>query len=127
MQSTSFQELSMVQPMRSPYTMDVFMARNLSLIAAQSAWSRFYESVSAAIYGKTLFKMIIYQEAWSCVWLVSAIYSKKFYPSLLYQNYPWLNWGHLIHNSMIKIHSPKTFRRKCRFVKLAPEGFRKWR
>ena len=37
MQSTSFQELSMVQPIRSPYTNDVFMALNLSLMAAQSA------------------------------------------------------------------------------------------
>ena len=37
MQSTSFQELSMVQPILSPYTRDVFMARNLSLMAAQSA------------------------------------------------------------------------------------------
>ena len=37
MQSTSFQELSMVHPILSPYTRDVFMARNLSLMAAQSA------------------------------------------------------------------------------------------
>jgi hypothetical protein len=37
MQPTSFQEFSMVQPTRSPNTRLVFMARNLSLMEAQSA------------------------------------------------------------------------------------------
>ena len=37
MQSTNFQELPIVHPTRSPKTKDVFMARNLSLMAAQSA------------------------------------------------------------------------------------------